>query len=158
MNDLKVLPTKKWPNDWDKHILNTVQFYFEDHSIVFENFFYKDSIIPLYDNQFEKSLQNNIELFLHFKYNKKYLVILYNIFGTGLNGFCYVETTLPNVASTHPNMLKYIALFKTNSPYACCQSIEKIILDNENRNDGGDSDDTKTPKIPFDTKVPSEVF
>jgi hypothetical protein len=127
MNNLKILPTNKiWPEEWDKHILNTVQFYFEDHSIVFDDFSYSGT--------------NNLSVI--FLYQHKKYIITVKMFTV------FVSKEMPqpnnNIIDTHPTLFKYITMIMIKDSYDFCEQIEKIIL-NDNDDDGGN--DKTTPSL-----------
>ena len=56
----KIAPTKKWPEDWYQHLINTSVLYFENKNIKFERsviFKSSFSVSPLYPKGFKENIQ-----------------------------------------------------------------------------------------------------
>lgn len=163
--------TKKWPEDWEKHILNTCKLYFDNKTIEFTD----GSTIYSY---IAHVLQKYETMSLTIKFNIKGKTYEANVMRQNIKGkdisnnmvrtcIVYIEDVKEDDSQVDDQENHY--LFKTNigylvlhpiasfycqTGYDCAINIEKIIIkdyDNRNNNDGGGG--RNEPIEPF---VPSD--
>lgn len=164
--------TKKWPEDWEKHVLNTCKLYFDDKKIEFIDGAMMYSYITHLLQEYE-----TMSLAIQFDIQGKTYEA--NILRQNSQGQDFpnkmVRTCIVYIEDVKednplPNNKKNNYLFKTNNGflilypiasffcqtgYDCAINIEKIITkDYNNRNDDDDDDDGGNK--PIDPFVPSD--
>lgn len=139
---IKIIPKiKKWPQQWEEHVLNTGQFYFENHSISLDDFHYYNQCTT--DNNTSQILEND-EISLYFSYKQYNYSARLKYVKNAIRIKVYKKYT---IAENEHHSIYYTISGNISvlTPYQSCQIIEKIILlDNEDRNDG-DEDDVDSP-------------
>tara|TARA_Y100000310_G_scaffold326019_1_gene390349 strand:- start:5079 stop:5639 length:561 start_codon:yes stop_codon:yes gene_type:complete len=166
--------TKKWPQDWDMHILNTCEFYFE-----------KDISFCTGVAFFTYSVENvkNTEVRLIFQIHSKGYKGKHN-YGASLK---YIEKDIikldvyylvKNLISIdeisasiricdgseieqaeHSMLLVFPVKSKLiKNPYACAKAIEKIILEDVPQREDGEDDDDNSDEVPTEPFNSDPVF
>jgi len=148
---------KKYPLDWHKHIINTSILYFSDKTINFidANIVFQDT--TAYNSSGYKTSVKFVKLF--FEINKYYYeVVIYKkdkldsyiyyqekITSENLqNNFLLINMEYFGLFDTIPDfsmeILFDIAHIKKDSPFECLETIEKIILIDYKKRQGGDDE------------------
>ena len=141
--------TEKWPKNWEKHILNTCKFYFEDKNIDFI-----DGIEYFQINT--QDINKIVKLELYFNINDyKYKVHIENYLETYKNGKMVVYIFYYNmIEETKFNIYYEIAGFSSDNRLDTIKMIELLITSNYNdRNDDweGENDNETEPISPINT-------
>jgi hypothetical protein len=150
---------KKWPKDFEKHILNTVKLYFEDKDIDFvDGGIYSSLITDIYSSIGIKNFLSYLKL--EFDINGfRYSVNIYNI-NSKINGIIsYIEEKNEEIPehkiektfffATYINyfIMHFIAQFEVINAYNCILNIEKIIKDDYNNRKGKGDNGGNEPDI-----------
>lgn len=164
--------TKKWPKDWEKHVLNSCKLYFDNKKIEFTDgsmmYSYITHLLQKYETT-SLAIQFNIQ-------GKKYeanvirqnakgenfpndmiktcIIYIENI-EDGPMAFNNKENNFLFKTATGFLILQPIASFFCQTGYECATNIEKIITEDYNNRNNND-DDGEGENEPIDPFIPSD--